>query len=245
VLGGFYAAPEQRQAVVDGLFEDSAKHYDRITSLMGLGTGVYYRRSVLRRIGVRPGSRVLDVACGTGQVAAAAMGLVGSAGKVLGVDPSAGMRAVAEKRRGIRTLTGTADRLPVEDRSQDFVVMGYALRHVSDLIAAFREMHRVLRPGGTVAILEIAPPEGRLACAMLKAYLKHVVPPMSLLVTASRPAMTLMSYYWQSIEECVRPEEILGAMSEAGLENPVRHRTLGIFNEYIARAAAREPAQQA
>lgn len=242
VLDRYYTEPGQRQDVVNRLFDDTARHYDRITALMSGGTGAKYRRDVLRRVGVGPGSRVLDIACGTGQVSAAAAELVGPQGVVVGVDPSEGMRRVAESRRGIRTRAGTAERLPVEDRSFDVVVMGYALRHASDLIAAFREMRRALRPGGTVVILEITPPEGALARAALKLYLKRIVPPASLLATGSRRAMELMSYYWDSIEQCVSPAAILDAMAHAGLQNPTRHRTLGIFNEYVATAPGAPPA---
>jgi demethylmenaquinone methyltransferase / 2-methoxy-6-polyprenyl-1,4-benzoquinol methylase len=236
VLPQFYAEPEQRASVVNSLFDDTARHYDRITWLMSLGTGAAYRRDALRRIGVRQGSSVLDVACGTGQVSAAALQLVGPAGVVVGVDPSDGMRHVAQTRRNICTLQGAAERLPVEDRSFDVVVMGYALRHVSDLITAFREMRRVLRPGGTVGILEITPPQGAIPRALLKLYLKRVVPPAALLATASWRARELMSYYWESIEQCVKPSAIMAAMETAGLQNPTRSRTLGIFNEYVSTA---------
>jgi demethylmenaquinone methyltransferase / 2-methoxy-6-polyprenyl-1,4-benzoquinol methylase len=236
VLDGFYSRPEQRQAVVTSLFDDTARYYDRITNLMSLGTGAAYRREVLRRIGVGEGSRVLDIACGTGQVSAAALRLVGPTGAVLGVDPSEGMRRIAEARRGIRTLAGTGERLPVDDASFDVVVMGYALRHVADLLTAFKEMRRVLRPGGVVAILEITAPEGATSRALLKFYLKHLVPPASLLVTGSPRAMKLMSYYWDSIERCVSPAAILEAMRQAGLLSPTRDRTFGIFNEYVAGA---------
>jgi len=236
VLGGYYSDPAERQTFVNNLFDDSSRHYDRITALMSFGTGGAYRRSVLKRIGVKPGSRVLDVACGTGQVSAAAVQLVGQSGSVVGVDPSEGMRRVAQRVRGIKTLAGTAEHLPVDDQSVDFVLMGYALRHVSDLVAAFAEMRRVLRPGGTIAILEITPPDGAVARFLLKLYLKGIVPPLSLLVTASPAAMRLMSYYWQSIEACVCPDAIVSAMRTAGFVDPARHRTLGIFNEYVARA---------
>jgi demethylmenaquinone methyltransferase / 2-methoxy-6-polyprenyl-1,4-benzoquinol methylase len=241
VLERFYADPAQRQAIVNDLFNDTARHYDRITTLMSLGTGAAYRRQVLQRIGVGPGSRILDIACGTGQLSAAAQRLVGPTGLVVGVDPSDGMRRIAETRRRIRTLAGTAEGLPVADASFDAVVMGYAMRHVSDLIAAFREMRRALRPGGTVAILEITPPPRALPRAMLKLYLKHIVPPATLLVTRSRRAMELMSYYWASIEQCVPPSAILDAMTRAGLENAGRHRTLGIFNEYTSTAPQAQP----
>jgi len=236
VLDRYYARPEERQPTLNGLFDDTARHYDRVTGFMSFGTGHAYRRSVLKRVGVKAGSRVLDVACGTGQVAAAARSLVGPNGVVVGVDPSEGMRRVAEARRGVRVLAGTAESLPVESGSFDTVVMGYALRHVSDLIAAFMEMRRVLRPGGTVAILEITAPEGRVACALLKAYLKHVIPPATLLITGSRRARELMSYYWDSIEQCVSPDSIVSSMGRAGLRAPARSRTLGVFNEYVAHA---------
>lgn len=236
VLEGYYARPEDRQNVVNTLFDDTARFYDRITGLMSLGTGLAYRKKVLRHVGVREGSRVLDLACGTGQVAAAALRLVGSTGEVLGVDPSQGMRLEAGRRRGIRVLDGKADRLPVPDAGFDFVTMGYALRHAGDLVAAFREMRRVLRPGGKVVILEITPPEGRTAHAILKCYLKRVVPLGAFVVTGNARARELMSYYWDSIERCVPPETILHALTTAGLKNAARSRTLGIFNEYVAEA---------
>lgn len=235
VIPGFYAAPDARQGVVNDLFDDVARHYDRIVALMSMGSGTRYRRSVLKRIGVGEGSRVLDVACGTGLVSAEAIRMVGSTGDVVGVDPSEGMRAVATSRRGVRTCAGTADNLPFPDGTFDFVVMGYALRHVADLVAAFKEMRRVLKPGGTVVILEITAPEQRWARWLLRCYLKRVVPPASLLVTGNRPAMRLMAYYWETIAECVRPETILEAMARAGLEQPSRHTTMRIFNEYSAR----------
>jgi demethylmenaquinone methyltransferase / 2-methoxy-6-polyprenyl-1,4-benzoquinol methylase len=234
VLREYYGSSQERQPVVNSMFDEAAIHYDRVTLLMSFGSGGIYRRKLLSEIGVTAGSRVLDVACGTGQVSAAAMALVGPTGTVIGVDPSEGMRRVAEERRKIKTLDGTADRLSVEDGSFDFVVMGYALRHVSDLLASFREMRRVLRPGGTVMLMEIAPPKGRFSRAMMKLYMQRIVPPLTLLVTRSRKAMRLMSYYWDSIEQCVEPQVILDAMGEAGLENPRRQVSLGVFTEYIA-----------
>ena len=170
------------------------------------------------------------------QISAAALQLVGPGGVVLGVDPSDGMRRVAEEKRNIRTLPGTAECLPVDDRSFDVVVMGFALRHVSDLVSAFREMCRVLRPGGTVGILEITAPEGALSRMLLKLYLKRIVPLVACSVTASRRAGELMSYHWESIDQCVRPSAILAAMEAAGLRNPTRHQRLGIFNEYVSTA---------
>lgn len=236
VLRSYYESPDDRQAVVNGMFDETAVHYDRVTGLMSFWTGGPYRRFVLKRAGVQEGSRVLDVACGTGQVSAAAKRLVGSSGTVLGVDPSEGMRAVAEARRGIQTVAGTADNLPVEDASFDFVLMGYALRHVADLRTSFEEMRRVLKPGGKVVILEIIAPQKPISRALVKFYLHRIVPPVSMVVTRSRKAKQLMEYYWESIDQCVRPEVILDALGEAGLKDATREGSMRFLSEYVATA---------
>ena len=106
VLSAYYDSADVRQDVVTNLFDDTAVHYDRVTGLMSSWTGAAYRRQILRRAGIGPGAQVLDVACGTGQVSAAAMKLVGPSGSVLGIDPSEGMRRVAETRRGVPTRHG-------------------------------------------------------------------------------------------------------------------------------------------
>ena len=98
VLRHFYESAGERQQVVTAMFDDAAVHYDRVTTLMSLGAGARYRRQSLQRVGVASGSRVLDVACGTGQLSEAAIRVVGSTGSVIGVDPSFEMRRVAETR---------------------------------------------------------------------------------------------------------------------------------------------------
>ena len=238
VIDGYYQSAADRPEAVRELFDASAPAYDRITGLMSFGTGAKYRRDVLKRIGVGPGATVLDLACGTGQVSAAAVKLVGETGSVIGVDPSPEMRGVAAKRRGITVKAGTAESIPADDASVDFVTMGYALRHVSDLVVAFREMHRVLKPGGTVCALEITPPKRAVSRAALKFYLKSIIPPMSFVVSANRQASKLMSYYWDTIEQCVPPERILTAMERAGFETPTQSVSVGIFREYIGQRSA-------
>ena len=108
VLPGYFDSLPARGAMVDELFDDTARHYDRITGLLSFGSGGRYRREVLEQAGVKPGMRVLDLACGTGQVAEAAARLVGPRGEVVGVDPSAGMRAVAVEK--METPAGTRRR---------------------------------------------------------------------------------------------------------------------------------------
>ncbi|BAM02414.1 class I SAM-dependent methyltransferase [Phycisphaera mikurensis] len=247
VLPAYFDDLPARGPMVDRLFDDTAAHYDRITGLLSFGSGGRYRREVLEQAGVQPGQRVLDLACGTGQVSEAAARLVGAGGAVLGVDPSAGMLAVAvakmrrlreaEPRTGpFRAIAGGAEALPLSDQSVDVVTMGYALRHVPDLVGAFREMRRVLRPGGRVVVMEISAPANPLLRWPLKAYLRGVVPPLSRWITGDPRSRTLMAYYWDTMEHCVPPSAIQAAMAAAGLVAVERRRLWGTFSNYLARS---------
>src|SRR5262249_40468456 len=152
-----------------------ARHYDRINRTMSLGLGERYRRDALLRAGIRPGMRVLDVGSGTGVLAQFARDAVGASGAVAAVDPSAAMLDVA-RRRGVRdACRGVAESLPYRDASFDLVTMAYALRHVADLGRTFAEIHRVLRSGGRVLILEQTPPTSSLGRMVFRTYMGHVV----------------------------------------------------------------------
>jgi demethylmenaquinone methyltransferase/2-methoxy-6-polyprenyl-1,4-benzoquinol methylase len=180
--------------------------------------------------------RVIDVAMGTGLVAREALGIVGARGGVVGVDPSAAMMA-RSATPGIAMARGRAEALPFATGVFDFLCLGYALRHLSDLEGAFREFRRVLKPGGRVLVLEITRPDGRVAAALLRAYLRDVVPALTRLMASSKDTPTLYRYYWETIEACVPPARILATLAAAGFAGAAREARLGIFSEYTARAA--------
>jgi demethylmenaquinone methyltransferase/2-methoxy-6-polyprenyl-1,4-benzoquinol methylase len=196
-----------------------APHYNEIEGMF-LNSGLWYRRLLLRNAGVGPGMRILDVATGTAAVARGAAQLVGSDGQVLGIDPSAGM--LRQARRGFNgPLTrGVAENLPFSDNSFDFLTMGIALRHVSDLALTFAEYLRVLKPGGRLWVLDSHVPSSRLGRALTRLMWARLVPAVTLLFTRSRDAKLLMDYYWDTVEQCVPPATILSAISAVGLEEP-------------------------
>jgi demethylmenaquinone methyltransferase/2-methoxy-6-polyprenyl-1,4-benzoquinol methylase len=234
-LRDYYAQEAQRRAWVRQMFDRTAGDYDRIERVMGLGTGSHYRRRALRRAGILPGMRVLDIGAGTGLMARQAARLVGATGRVIGVDPSTGMLQSAKVPAGVELVVGSAEAIPAAADSADFLCMGYALRHVSDLSAAFREFLRVLKPGGRICLLEITRPAGPIARGLLRAYMRGVVPSLAWAFGHSPESPTLMRYYWDTIDACASPSEILAAIRGAGFVEDYRRVELGIFSEYCAR----------
>ena len=234
VLEDYYTDPAERREAVDAMFDASAVHYDWITDMMSFGSGRWYRRQALVRAGVSAGDSLLDVGAGTGVVSWLAQQIVGENGHVVALDPSKGMLGEATKL-GVKNVTqGYAEAIPFPDNSFDWVTMGYALRHVESLEAAFAEYKRVLKPGGRVLLLEIGRPATPLSTALLKVYMKGFVPNVARVFRRSEDAKKLMRYYWDTIEQCVAPETIVSSMEQVGFEKAHCHVVMGIFKEYSA-----------
>jgi len=232
ILTDYYAREEDRGAYVQGIFDRTAADYDRIERMMAFGSGSWYRYHALHRAGLSRGMSVLDIGTGTGLVAREAVKIVGGAALVTGVDPSAGMISNAKVPAGVRLLAGCAESIPSPDGAADFLSMGYALRHISDLSLAFTEFHRVLKPGGRLCLLEITRPEGLLHRAALKIYMRWLVPLASRLVARRAGMPELMRYYWDTIEGCAPPASIMLALSVAGFCDVAHTVDLGVFSIY-------------
>lgn len=229
-----YSSPEEKPKFVDNLFDKGAPHYDAVVDWGFLRSGSGYRRWVQQRHGLKPGHRVLDVACGTGLVAVQAAKILGGAENITCLDPSEGMLAVARKKLNATFVQGRAESMPFPDDSFDFLTMGYALRHVSDLVTTFREYRRVLKPGGKLLILEVTKPAGTLSGFFFRVYFGRIYPFLSGLFTRSRDAKAMMRYYWETMDACVPPEQVLEALRAAGLTEVKRNTALGLFSEYTA-----------
>ncbi|KIQ31352.1 dimethylmenaquinone methyltransferase [Variovorax paradoxus] len=230
----YYNNEAEHQAFLRRIFDSTAADYDRIEAVLAFGTGPSYRRAALQQAGLAAGAEVLDVGIGTGLVAREALKIIGPTGKLTGVDPSAGMMEQV-KLPGVELLQGVAESLPRPDASCNFVSMGYAMRHISDVAAAFSEFHRVLRPGGRVIVLEITKPEGRIATALLKGYMRAVVPLIARVVGRQRNTSELWRYYWDTIEACIPPARVMQALGDAGFTEVRRYPSLGVFSSYTAR----------
>ena len=234
VLTRYYRRDEERRSFVVSLFDGGARYYDRLCGLMSFGSGQWYRRWALERLGLRPGMSVLDVATGTGLVARAAARLLGEPRAVVGLDPSIGM--LAEARRGFAgpLVQGQVEDLPFAGGRFDTITIGYALRHAADLAVAFRECARVLKPGGRILVLEISRPVSRRRRRLIKFYFMTLLPAIMALTTRNRHATMLSRYYWDTIEECVPPESIMGSLARSGFVDVRRRVFGGLLSEYTA-----------
>ena len=224
-----------REAFVRRIFDDAAVDYERLEKIVGLGAGSWYRRQALLRAGLKPGLQVVDVGMGTGLVSREILRITGEPHRLVGVDPSPGMMGQARFEQAVECRLGRAEDIPVPDAIADFVVMGYALRHVTDFGAAAAEFRRVLKPGGRLLILEFSRPEGRLGHALLKAYMRGVVPWLVRAVARTRDTPRLWRYTWDTIESCVPPLQVMQTLAVHGLSDVERHTELSIFSEYRAR----------
>jgi demethylmenaquinone methyltransferase/2-methoxy-6-polyprenyl-1,4-benzoquinol methylase len=229
-----YSTDEAKPEFVNRLFDKGAAHYDGIVDWGFLRSGAFYRRWAQRRHGLRPGHRVLDVACGTGLVAVEAAKILGSADGITCLDPSAGMLAVAKTKLDAHFVQARAEAIPLPDNTFDFLTMGYAVRHVMDLEQTFREYLRVLKPDGKALILEVTKPAGRVSAFLFRLYFRKIYPALTQVFTRSRDAREMMVYFWETMDACVPPALVLQALERAGFVDVKRVSFGGLFSEYVA-----------
>jgi demethylmenaquinone methyltransferase/2-methoxy-6-polyprenyl-1,4-benzoquinol methylase len=148
---------------------------------------------------------------------------------------------IAEARKNFSgpISRGIAEQLPIRTGTFDFVTMGIALRHVADLRAAIGEYFRVLKPGGTLWILDSHVPKSPIGHAVSRFIWAKLVPGITLLATRDRDAKLLMDFYWDTIDKSVPPETIVSVMRDVGFEQARAKVVLpGSFCEYVGRKPA-------
>lgn len=223
-------------AETDRIYASAASSYDRLTGLLSFGSGGIYRRNVVKWLDLPQGGVGIDVGAGTGGLALAMQDAVGASGRVVAIDPSPEM-LVEARRRGVReTIEGTFDALPFASESVDGVVSGYAIRYAPDLEAALREMHRVLRPGAKIVLLEMAIPRSRVGRAAASLLVRRLSPPAMTFCCQSRGAGALMRHFWESVASFPPMEDVVDVMQRVGFSNVQTLGPWGMLTEFRARA---------
>ena len=217
------------------LFRGLPRRYDTLAAAFSFGQDPRWRRALVKALAPKAGDRVLDVATGTGMVAAELVARSGC--KVVGLDQSPEMLAAARERLAARPqlaarvelVQGQAERLPFADASFDALTFTYLLRYVNDPPATMRELARVLAPGGRMGSLEFGVPPRRLARIAWRLYTAVGLPTLGRLI--SRDWMRVGRFLGPSIRGFYAHhpvERIVGYWQEAGLEDVrVRRMSLG------------------
>jgi demethylmenaquinone methyltransferase/2-methoxy-6-polyprenyl-1,4-benzoquinol methylase len=198
---------EDKAVVVRSLFDRISPRYDLVNRVMTVGMDAGWRRRTVRELRLPPGSRVLDLACGTGDLCRE---LTRAGYLPVGFDFAAGM--LAQARTEAPLVQADILRLPVRDVGADGITCGFALRNVVSLPALFAELGRVVRPGGAIALLDASRPDNAVLRAGHRVYFEHVVPLIGGLLS-DRDAY---AYLPRSMAYLPEPAEMLAMLRAAG-----------------------------
>lgn len=155
---------ESKEERVHHVFENISENYDKMNSVISFQQHIKWRNDTMKRMNVQPGSKALDVCCGTADWTIALAEAVGTSGEVVGLDFSENMLKVGREKveelklKHVKLIHGNAMELPFPDQSFDYVTIGFGLRNVPDYLQVLKEMNRVLKPGGMAVCLETSQP---------------------------------------------------------------------------------------
>ena len=213
------------------VFDSVAAQYDLMNDLMSGGLHRLWKRFTIELSAVRSGQTVLDIAGGTGDLAAKFSKLVGADGKVILADINAAMLSVGRDRlidkgalSNIDVVQADAQFLPFEDNSIDCITIAFGLRNVTDKAKALRSMHRVLKPGGRVLVLEFSKPTSPLLSKVYDAYSFSALPAMGKLITDDADSYR---YLAESIRKHPDQESLLEMVEDAGFVDGRYHNMTG------------------
>lgn len=233
-------ADSEKETFVRRLFDALTPRYDLFNRLSSLGWDAGWRRRTVERLKLEPGERLLDLASGTGDLAAAAVRHLTPLGQVTACDLSGPMLRAARRKmarhplgRPVRFAQGRAESLPFAQNAFAAATMGFALRNVSDLGRTFEELYRVLKGGGRLGLLEFGRPKNPVLRMGFYLWLWTGVPLAGMLTTGR---LWPFVYLRRSIQKFLPPEAVMEALRRAGFQNVrVESFTAGVALLYTAR----------
>lgn len=220
-----YKEGEAKGKQVETMFNSIAPAYDMMNACMSMGMHVHWRNLALKmavnRLGRVP-EDILDVATGTGDLVFALRHRYPHA-SITGIDLSGGMLAIARRKlaefpdeRQITFLQGDCMEMPLDDDSFDMVTVAYGVRNFEDMARGYREMRRVLRPGGVLCVVELSQPVSAIPLLFYKAYTRGFIPVAGRLMSGDPRAY---SYLHESIEAAPQRQSMTDIMRNAGFKD--------------------------
>lgn len=224
---------------VQKMFGQIAPKYDRMNHVLSMNVDHYWRWYTVRKLKPTPGEPILDVCTGTGDLAISFYKKTKGKSEIVATDFCPEMLEIGEKKQAkypddkrIRFIEADTQQLPLEDDRFHIVTVAFGLRNVSDTMAGLREMVRVCRPGGQVAVLEFTMPRRQPIKGMYKWYFRNILPRIG--QWFARNDSNAYEYLPETVGEFPQYEALTELMSEAGLKD-TRYipLTFGIATLYI------------
>jgi demethylmenaquinone methyltransferase/2-methoxy-6-polyprenyl-1,4-benzoquinol methylase len=229
-------APSGAREGSGAMFDGIAHRYDLVNRVISLGIDQSWRKKTVKALELRPGAKVLDLATGTADLAIMIARLHPHV-TLVGVDPSEKMLEVGQKKLEAQQLTerielrvGDAQALEFADRTFDGLCIAFGIRNVPDRLQGLREMARVTKAGGRVAILELSEPRGGLLGPLARFHVHSVVPTVGALLSGAKE----YHYLQKSIAAFPPASEFESLMTEAGLRIVASTSlTFGVCHLYV------------
>ena len=233
-----YSSEGEKAKQVEQMFDSIAPAYDFMNRAMTLGIDRWWRRVAVKMVKRTTPHRILDVATGTGDFAIDLYRKI-KPEQVVGIDLSQGMLDVASKKiekyglnDAITVQQGDCLALPFEDASFDAVTVAFGVRNFEHLLQGYQQMHRVLKPGGMLCVIELSTPRNRMVRWFYDLYTLHIIPWFGALKSHDKSAYR---YLPQSIAAVPQGDDMLQLMRNAGLKDATFKRlALGVCTIYTA-----------
>ncbi|PLX08031.1 MAG: bifunctional demethylmenaquinone methyltransferase/2-methoxy-6-polyprenyl-1,4-benzoquinol methylase UbiE [Marinilabiliales bacterium] len=228
-----------KKVKVEKMFNDIAHKYDFLNHFLSLGIDIIWRRKVRKTLSHSKPKKILDVATGTADLAIELCRL--NPDEIIGVDIAEEMLNIGKEKiikkkldKIIKLEIGDSEKLRFQDNTFDAVTVSFGVRNYEDLQAGLKEMNRVLKPGGTLAVLEFSKPSKFPLKQLYNFYFKYILPLFGKVVSSHDSAYT---YLPESVQAFAEGEEFLMELKKANYKQTKQNRlSFGIATLYTAKA---------
>ena len=209
---------QNKKGLVQNVFDQVYNQYDLMNDLMSLGIHRIWKKSLINMMSPSPNQKLIDVACGTGDIAKLFLNYVDKSSHITCVDPNKGMIKKGEEKlsefKNLNWIIASAEKLPIPNNSFDFYTISFGLRNTKNFNSALSEAYRVLKPGGRYFCLEFSKIQNSGLNFIYKNYSK-LIPSIGKLVVGKKEPY---NYLIKSIEDFINQEELLDLLTKNGFE---------------------------
>ena len=209
----------EKKEFVQEMFDDISGKYDFLNHFLSMGIDIYWRKKFISKMPINDNSIILDIATGTGDVSFEIRKKCTA--QIIGLDYSLKMlqygrrKSENSKSEGITFIQGDGEFLPIKDSSVDMITIAYGFRNLSNFNTAISEFYRVLKPSGTLGILEFSQPKSKIFSAIFKFYFHKILPVIGSWISGS----DAYKYLPESVTEFASRDELIKLMNSSGFNN--------------------------